>query len=689
MASNRTRIAAAVVLAALVALAARASLAQAVTPPFPTPGSSSTSSLPFPRLGMWWPDTEKQSVARIARYDWVILDDWQVETARALKRRHPDQLILNATNACELGLDPDRPASSWENTAVAQVPTSWLLTQVGSTLTSPALVGDQVLHVAETTADVSGERVSLFEPDDVLVLGNELVQVKAVSEASRTLDVKRGVIRDAQYHPAGQRTAATISFWPGSVLMDLSTNCPRVVVNPSAGAENWAEYHARNDAGLLTDPIWDGLLIDRSDGDQSWLVGNSTARSIDPGRTNGVTPDYEAFDAAWNAGLLAYEGNLRTRVGDKILFANWGAPNYALLNGNNFEGVPDSAGRGGGASWRDFMFGAPPTGSYFEWLARSRQPNLTMLETYEDDRGADPRGDGSYKNPAARKGFKPNYRKMRFGLTSALLGDGFFSYEINTNGHGSLGLLWFDEYDNAGKGRGYLGKPKAPARRIGKQLKSRSVIDDGGFDTAPALAEWDLWSDAGCAASASIDDAQAVVGTGSARINVSATTGQDWQVSLGSPDRIAVLKGDEYTLRFAARSDRERTIRVWGQEDHSPWRESFEFGTVKLGPEWRIFEIPVRAKRTEANTQIQFGLGEQTGSVWLDNVSLRRGSREVYRRDFAGGVVLCNATAQTVTVSLGTTYRRIRGKQVPSVNNGRLVRSVTIGPRDGAILLKR
>ena len=35
-----------------------------------------------------------------------------------------------------------------------------------------------------------------------------------------------------------------------------------------------------------------------------------------------------------------------------------------------------------------------------------------------------------------------------------LLGQGFFSYEINTNGHGSLGLLWFDEYDGGGRGRG-------------------------------------------------------------------------------------------------------------------------------------------------------------------------------------------------------------------------------------------
>jgi hypothetical protein len=664
-------------------------LARAATSPFPTPGTSATSVLPFPRLGMWWPDPETQSLRRIARYDWVILDDSQVATALSLKARHPDQLVLNSTNACELGIDPDKPASSWENADLAKVPNAWLLTQVGSVLTSPALAGDTTLYVAETTGTVAGGSASLFEPGDVLVLGEELVEVQAVSETSRTLEVQRGVVRQPAYHPAGRRIASTISFWPGSLLMDLSTYCPRAVADWSAGPETWAEYHARTDATLLADPVWDGLLIDRSDGEQSWLVGDSTARTIDPNRTNLITTDYSAFDAAWNAGLRAYESNLRARVGDKILFANWGAPNYDLLNGNNFEGVPSASGRAGGASWRDFMFGAPPSGSYFEWLARSRQPNLTMIETYEDDRGADPRGDGSYKNPAARKGFKPNYRKMRFGLTTALLGDGFFSYEINTNGHGSLGLLWFDEYDNAGKGRGYLGRPKGPARRIGKPLASRSYIDDGRFDTAQALSEWDLWADDGCSASVAIDSSDTVVGSGCARVDVTRTTGQGWQVSLGSPDRISVTKGREYTLRFAARSDRERTVTVWGQQDHDPWRESLDFGTVRLGPEWRIFEIPVRATRSDPGAQILFGLGEKTGTVWLDEVSLKRGSREVYRRDFAGGVVLCNATAEKVTVSLGGTYRRIHGTQVPSVNTGRLVRSVTIGPRDGTILLRR
>lgn len=48
-----------------------------VIPTFvPATNSGKPFSFPFPRLGMWWPDTSKQSLDDIARYDWVILGDW-------------------------------------------------------------------------------------------------------------------------------------------------------------------------------------------------------------------------------------------------------------------------------------------------------------------------------------------------------------------------------------------------------------------------------------------------------------------------------------------------------------------------------------------------------------------------------------------------------------------------------------
>jgi hypothetical protein len=53
-----------------------------------------------------------------------------------------------------------------------------------------------------------------------------------------------------------------------------------------------------------------------------------------------------------------------------------------------------------------------------------------------------------------------DYRRMRFGLTTALLVGAHYIYWVSTSNYGNGYQLWFDEYDNAGKNKtGYLGKP--------------------------------------------------------------------------------------------------------------------------------------------------------------------------------------------------------------------------------------
>ncbi|HFE66123.1 MAG TPA: hypothetical protein ENJ93_02575, partial [Chloroflexi bacterium] len=375
---------------------------------------------PFPRLGMWWPDPEEQPLADIARYDWVILGPWDnpayVDSLKAIK---PDILLLNAANACELSFNADFEIP--ENAVIRDIPAEWFLTQVGSVLTADVDATTTTFSVANLTATDGSNVYDLFIPGDAVLIEGETVLVEAVDAATNTLTVRRGYVRPAAAHTAGTRLAAHITFWPNSWLLNLSTMSPTAVAPGSPGPERWGDYNARIGAGLLATADWDGLLIDRSDPDESWLIGNSTARTIDPDQSNTLLTDYSAFDAAWNEGLRQYEADLRAAVGpDKIIFANWGMANYDLLNGNNFEGVP----KDNPEDWRGLVFGPFRNGSYFDWMAQSRQPNLTMIETYEDNGGPDPGGDGSYANPCAEPGFTPNYRKMRFGLTTALLNDG-------------------------------------------------------------------------------------------------------------------------------------------------------------------------------------------------------------------------------------------------------------------------
>ncbi len=638
-----------------------------------TPGQPFT--MPFPRLGMWWPDPEEQSLDDIARYDWITLFDDQDEYVDPIKQRNPDILILNSTNACELSYEWDPE--------VREMPAEWFLTQVGTTLTQDVDDSETIFHVAAVTVTDGTETYDLFVKDDTAVIEGESVKILGVNQSAKTLAVQRGFGRPAAAHAAGVRIAAHISFWPGTWVMNLSTLSPTAVISSSTEPERWGDYNARVAIGLLSEPHWDGLLIDRSDPNQSWLLGDY-ARTIDPDQSNTLLTDYSAFDEAWNEGLRQYEEKVRAGLGDdRLIFVNWGMDNYDLLNGNNFEGFPPES-ADDWPDWDSVMFGPfdDHKGNYFEWMAQSRQPNMTMIETYEID--------GYHEdNPCDAPDFVPNYRKMRFGLGSTLLNDGFFSYEIGTNGHGSLCLMWFDEYDNAGAGRGYLGQPRGPAHRLDDLPLGANQVSGGDFETQDDMDHWDFWADTdeGYQGDYAQDTTTSVTGDASVRIDITQTQGTDWQIEIENGP-IEVISGTEYTLNFWAKADRERPIATWVQQDHDPWEEYMHFGEADLTTEWQRFELTAIASGNDQSAILVFGVGQDLGHVWLDDVQLRQGSRDVWRRDYDGGTVIVNATNETKTILLDRTYRKINGAQAPAHNDGSLTAEVTLNARDAIILLQ-
>jgi len=366
-------------------------------------------------------------------------------------------------------------------------------------------------------------------------------------------------------------------------------------------------------------------------------------------------------------------------VGDeRLLFSNWGMANYDLLNGNNFEAIPQDD----PDDWHQLMFGPYPNGSYFDWLQNALQPNMTMLETYEIDEYHE-------NNPCTDPNFTPNYRKMRFGLGSVLLGDGFSSYEIGTNGHGSLCLMWFDEYDNAGAGRGYLGQPLGPAHALSIPPMGPNQAQGGDFETQADVEQWNLWADTdeSYEASYSQDATTAATGSASGRIDISQTQGTDWQISLDQGP-MEIVSGSDYTLSFWAKADRERPLAAWVQQDHDPWQQYLGFADVQLSQQWQYFELVASAQGSDNAAILVFGLGQDLGQVWLDDVQLRQGGRNVWRRDFDHGIVLVNATGESQTIPLERTYRKIDGTQDPAHNDGSLTAEVTLAARDAIILLR-
>jgi len=631
------------------------------------PPSGHPITLPFPRVAQIWALPDSQPLDQIARYDYVVLQS--PDKNAAIRALNPNIILLNSypgENAAEVSVDPSKSGAESPNIMLSHISPRWILTQVGTTLSSAIGPTTNIIPVNATV--LGSPAIHLFKVGEILVIEDELCRIDAIG--TNTLTVKRGVVFPARSHVAGTRAAAAVAVWPGSVIMDLTASCPKVTVDPAVGPESWCDWNARTTAALVDDPTWDGIYIDRSGGALSWAVNAGYIRSIDAGRSNTLLTDYSVFNAAWNSGMRSYQHKVRDLVGDdRLFYANDSLADYDVLNGTNIETFP--ADNTSPIVWHQVVFGPrpSPTGSYLDWLASSRQPNLSTIETYQYGAPL-----GVITAPPGWQNDPEVYRRMRFGLTTALLGDGFFSGRS-----GSQELLWLDEYDNAGAGKGYLGQPLGPARLAVAPLTTPDLLGgDGAFDTTAQLAAWSVnLSGTGYAATKALD-------AGAARVDITASAGQDNMLSLVHP--VAVTSGTAYTLTFRARADRPLNA-TWFIS--SPARALSAYYSFTFGTGWSTYEFPCTSLGTDPAAVLRFMLGTGVGTVWIDDVRLQAGTHpDVWRRDFAGGVSLVNPTDSPVTVDLGGTFRKIKGTQAPLVNDGSLVTEVTLPSKDGLVLLR-
>jgi len=436
--------------------------------------SQNTSTIPkyhtagtrgYPRLAMWWPDTWTQSIDQLKRYDWIGFGEWDnMEKIRELKEANPAQKHFMDFSITETSW------SDWEDnkSVMEKIPSEWFLTQRGTLLADSIDANQITVHVNEV---VSEDGTSLFEINDLVTCEFETMKIIGIDKDNRTLTVERGVVRKAASHKKGVRIAAHITFWPESWVMNMSTMCPKVDVNEGKGPERWIDYASRH---FRPGTEWDGYIVDRIEEGESWLIPY-WCRNIDPDCSNKkVTDNYAKFDAAWHNGCQYFLQLLHEIFPGKAIISNSSGAFYQMLNGAIYEGFPGNWSNTKPETYNDWAERALGENGYIHVSRSGFMPNYSLVETYEDEEGPDQSGDLSYDNPFNHPDFVPNYQKMRFGLTTALLGDGYFSYEISTNGHGSLGLMWFDEYDNAGTQRGYLGLPVEDAHKI-KQVGDGSV----------------------------------------------------------------------------------------------------------------------------------------------------------------------------------------------------------------------
>ncbi|MBI5621335.1 VCBS repeat-containing protein [Candidatus Falkowbacteria bacterium] len=201
------------------------------------------------------------------------------------------------------------------------------------------------------------------------------------------------------------------SSWPGNWSLNVTNSAP--VVNN----QRWNTYLPQflHDTVMSTG-LWDGIFYDNVWGNVAW-VGDG---QMDANR-DGVKDDAAVLDSAWKQGMDTLLNTSRTLEGNnKIIIGNCRDLNFkTALNGCLIENAYLEA------PWNNWS----KDNTLYAGLMVN--PTLTPLTVINNNTG--------------NTGAQSNYRLMRYGLGSALLQNGYYSFDFGTNGHHEL--WWYDEYD--------------------------------------------------------------------------------------------------------------------------------------------------------------------------------------------------------------------------------------------------
>ncbi len=197
-----------------------------------------------------------------------------------------------------------------------------------------------------------------------------------------------------------------ISWWPGTYVFNVTNASP--VVN----GERLNDYIPRFITNrVLSTGLWDGVFYDNAWDSITHFVGQNVDLN-----TDGVM-DLDA-NPKWQEGMKKIYNETRRLTNNKyIIMGNGTTRAYRNeLNGNLMENfVP-------GGAW------GPTLQTY----------------AYNHDGGPGPRVNIINAN-TGNKGGQNNYKAMRFGLTSVLLDDGYYSFDFGDQDHSQT--WYYDEYD--------------------------------------------------------------------------------------------------------------------------------------------------------------------------------------------------------------------------------------------------
>lgn len=479
--------------------------------------------------------------------------------------------------------------------------------------------------------------------------------------------------------------------WSKSLKMNISPGCP-VIDN-----RTFNDYLVRFTVdSVLASGLWDGVYFDNlfdrinphipDSGDPSRLDFDINANKI-----RDETP--ALISEITRAAALGVLQRIRSEIGlSQLIIGNTGPlPALSLtplVNGYLFEGWNYAwcyrcNGHPSEAGWKRAL------DDYLYMTRYALSPAISVIEGMGWDTSSSLVSPDYF--PIGTK--SEDIRNHRFTMCSALLGDGFYEYDLFD---GRSIPCWFDEFAVNEQGvavedvrfKGYLGHPLGEAVEL---VLPGKVIWKWDFEGSSLPAE--MWATDGIRVSRSRNEV--IAGSGSLVIESLDHTKVDYRAAGTTCTSVPLRSGVTYVVEFDWRI----------LETLSGWVAVGFRGVSSSTPGDYLLPGVVRGDSGHARFPVTIPSGNDFslsfmlfngGKLAIDNVVISEGGAGLWRRDFENGFVLVNPLHQTFTLDLATLggslgrtgIRRILGTQAPDVNTGEPVTCLLVlAPFDAIILL--
>ncbi len=595
----------------------------------------------YPRLATLW---NHGNVNEKARFDLIVepieriwpVQDVNELTMAQVRKLNPNILMLGYYHSTNILMEMYFGNDFFDHQIVDYC---WVLTHAGlhEGYGGTEITGD---GISETDLKIPVSENEVFSPNQFLLIQNfdtgyEMVQVAPDWQSDQEQNIvrvrERGIYDQwgefpAIAHPAGTRIASIALPFSGTYgKARAELNCTQYCRKSEQTGETWVEFFCRDVTRKMKsdalDDLFDGVFLDNAG--RHAVSSNRYDIAITEEAERANRSDYT--NEEWIKGIFHLYELLKSMMPEKAILANKGYEGYGRIDGAMMEHY------------------------HFDYA------NRTMVECHYDnwyrfeknnDRPLNSSGLFIFNGGGEKQ--DKDYHAMRFALTRCLMRDGYFLFDDTVQGHHQK-MWWFDEFDNCGQGKGYLGRPTGEMQHL---ISAKETDAVNAFDMSILSKSK----------------------SGDAFVYQPGDTPKQWSIPTN------VVKEPCLTIYFEFKGNANDIFSV-----EIPGAKLF-IDQLKCEPEWQSFQFSFDADRL-TNPDCIFDFSKVDHQLMIRNLKLIPADMRLYRRNFENGIVLHNGTDQSRTVSLEKRYQKIKGRQDPLYNTGEIIEKAELQTKDGIILL--